>query len=295
LEQLPAARELVYLFADELVPAVTRWQKAWAGWLGAISLLVVSLGVVLLVATGLSRTPAGDVLDDLGDLAQGLVAMLMVGTYFTALKYGFLYVERRFPRLTPWLAGDGVSLPSRHHDVEVRKQPLATLLLAVALWSLREQGRVALLTVKQHARLSKRSQWRITVSRPTLVDTPPGHLELKILASLPVGPVMMLKSIIHDGVVPESEDPWGYVVDTVAAGVSDRSRSPAKIASFKAAFDDVAAQWRHFQIHEPELHSALLDECARGIAASTGLSSKRGRSGGGSWGGGDWFDSDDGD
>ncbi len=261
----PTASGLVYLFASDLVAPVTRWDRAWTAITVALGFVAVGLPCIFLIifAEDLA-TPVKNVLSVLAgwDLAWPAI-VLTIGAVVQGLRYGGPYVSKRVTLLAPWSIRGGVKVPCG--DSEVRKQPLGTLLFAVALWSLREQGRVTLASVEEPTWLPIRKRRRIMVS--TLKRVPSSGLESRIMTYVPLGVTSNLVSIMGWVVAEESQDPWNAVVVAVADEVSDLGQDCAKRATLAGAVHDFTRRWQCFQTSEPMLYAALLDECARGIAA----------------------------
>lgn len=163
----------------------------------------------------------------------------------------------------------GIEVPCR--AIKVHALSLAAVLCATALWSLREQGLVALNIVKR--RRAFVFQWNeLSV------------LQLDTDQRVGVEGVMM-------GYLPEPIGrtsltyQWSHVVqaavnEVVTVRCLEQREVPdytgmwpgslvipncARIATFTQAAHDIAARWQHFQVSERRLYEVLMKECWNGV------------------------------
>jgi hypothetical protein len=149
--------------------------------------------------------------------------------------------------------------------LRIPRLQLAERLSAIAFWSLREQGVVALAVVTPVG--IRRRETAATVER------------LRAPAS----------AGLEAGIVGGRGDPAPRRVSEVAPGWSDCFRAcrregaemgllrradfrwqvadPERVAALEPQFADVVARWEQFRRDEPELHDALVRGCRRALKA----------------------------
>ena len=177
----------------------------------------------------------------------------------TASGLVYLFAHELVPPVTGRTSRSAVKVPCRE-GIMVPQQPLATVLLATAFWSLREQGYIIL-------EIDKKMWVRVRVTGREQVQHQ--GLEGQIMANLPTRGGMDVASIIYSCWRGNSINPWNDVVAAAAQAMSGITQECGKLTTLAGAFADVAQRWQRFQTSEPVLYKALLDECVRGIVART--------------------------
>jgi hypothetical protein len=202
----------------------------------------------------------------------------------------FLFADKLIP-VVPYKLGLPLRAP---HPVPckgamVEQVALAETLLAVAFWSLREQGVVALQPCASRKMLLVPS----TAVRVSLCPDARAAATLAVShQEKPVGLEAAIRNALVQG--HEGEDVHA-VIRAVAAGGDENPHAMfihraaweatvvgllqfgtqghhlpgdldcARVAALEARADEVLARWRDFQSSEPVLHLALVKSCASGL------------------------------
>lgn len=275
--QTPTVSQLVYLFADEFI----------SNGMGGHQPGYYSDEKIIPSTTGDERSVMNAVI---GMLFGAVLILISPGdgkALGVALVLGLsarlaILISARKPKASVDNAADKAWLGL---DRMGRDQLPAALLFATTFWRLREQG---MLAVELQPGLDTDG---ITIAGTGRHYVGRGDFEGQIMATVSPGMRRALSWVVIRWFPEQQPDPWATVLRAVALDV--RLARLAPDTATRAAFDDLLMRWRHFQASEPAVYDALLRECERGLAARKPVST--GNSGGGSWGGGDWFDNDDGD
>lgn len=201
-----------------------------------------------------------------------------------------LYADRFMPAAAAGKGGP-IALSS---GVVVVREVLASLMVAAGLWSLREQGAVALEVFHEKKMFGTKSGVRVRLVQ----ELPTSGLEAQLMQSLArnkkarqdgVG----VRDLVH-AVVPRSPVPYsevvgvailqecdeGYVLKEMRPGAPDKRGRPGKpkphitpvpdrIATLAPLAEHLVAQWAQFAAAEAELKEMLVAESRAGISAST--------------------------
>lgn len=173
----------------------------------------------------------------------------------------------------------------------VNTNDLACMLCANALWSLDQQGMVDLRIVPRATApidLFDTARTQVRVILRSHADRP--GLEGLILRNVGSTGDNTIVGIMRRCLDRNAINPWQEVVRTVeqeavALGYVQRAGPVnglaakllrhatqcepdcAKIAVLKGQFNRLSYQWQSFQLREPDLFAAILDDCRRGIAS----------------------------
>ncbi len=199
----------------------------------------------------------------------------------SALMY--LFGDRFAPKGNP-LTQD-VPVPCKETKVQMKK--LATVQLAAAFWSLREQGVVSLETFQKKGFLRTSTKVRV---HPLSAAQRPG-LEGAMLSALSGSGEDTAHDVVYRWYESDGLNPWQIALEVaieeaVAHGYVERASvglggavmnmlsygknlTPRceRIVSLEGEANALVSKWETFQAVEAELYAKLLDECGDAIAA----------------------------
>ena len=190
-----------------------------------------------------------------------------------------IFADRLTPRES--VLGKGVDAPLG--AVKVQKKALGTLLFAVAFWNLRQDGVLSLEYHEQKRFLGTRKRVLVHLRE----DAEAEWLEGAVLESLTGIEGDHVRDVVGRWFGQDVSDPFGDVIRSASDGAvklgylrnATNDRPAARfgrphvkfepvtehIAALEPAFTRFAFSWRRFEDREPELYTALLDACRKGI------------------------------
>ncbi len=203
----------------------------------------------------------------------------------TASSLAFPFAERFVPADRAFTAG--TQLPCT--GAKMQSKPLADLLVAIALWDLRERG-LAGLEMAEHRGLIRRTQ-KLSVRR---LGPPLGTagIEDGLLAAVTDDPKRnnAVFDIVWRWLGRDSNEPYKQVIQAVVQALSgagyyqavdaERGRVTGailgntkldpvceRITGLRPQFEALAERWSAFQRREPELYTQLLKSVSEGISS----------------------------
>jgi hypothetical protein len=171
----------------------------------------------------------------------------------------------------------GIAVPCR--DVSVDLKSLSGILVASAVWSLRESGAAAVELEQKKGLFGSKS--RVAV-RPGSGE-PHSDLEKALLANLDQKDPYA-RGLVYRWMGGDSTGPWGVAIRPVEAELAEAGMltaeeakglgklgrrkytgNAAAIAGVRNEVDAAVARWQYFEGNEPALADALVKECRAGI------------------------------